>query len=182
MSTAVIGAPEFRARSGRTVRSNEDGSVTFEGVRGYLGPEQVFDAEEYFQVREDARRGRWRSPQHPDFVCYDRDGSVFVIDERDGRSVFMQRGYIMPGLPEYSEVAIAYFEAHPEPKPWQQAEHGEAWALRLVGSTVAAAEGVETVWQYNVHSRAFVSQDFGSLRFDDALIADGRRIWPEDAS
>lgn len=175
MSTAVIGAPEFRARSGRRVRSNEDGSVTFQGVRGYLGPEQVFDAEEYFQLREDARRGRWRSPQHPDFVCYEHDGSVFVIDERDGRSVLMQRGYILPGLPKYSEVATAYFEAHPEGKPWQDAEPGQAWVLTIKGEEVPAI--VDDAYDFTTPGETLA---FGSSDMD--VVQDARCIWRGDAS
>ena len=66
MSTAVFGAPGFRARSGRTVSARSDGSVMFDHANGYLSPASVMDAEEFFQARRDAELGRWRYPLEPD--------------------------------------------------------------------------------------------------------------------
>lgn len=140
MSTAVIGAPEFRARSGRTVRSNEDGSVTFEGVRGYIAPEQVFDAQEFFQAQRDLDYGRWRCPTEPDVVVYrDREDQALirVIDELTGELMQYRREFMAHQTEAQSQrhlhAARAYFEAHPERKPWHDATPGEFWSVQHMG-------------------------------------------------
>lgn len=179
MSTAVIGAPEFRARSGRTVRAKADGSVVFDHVNGYLGPEQVFDAEEFFQAKRDAELGRWRHPQNPDYVVYpDEDGDVVVLNEGEGiSSSLIIRRDLAQRNPDHpaTQAARAYFEAHPERKPWEDADDGEVWVLvsgeyrpgapwyRLAGQWVSIAGN------HPFPHRAFT-------------ITDGHRIWPEDAS
>jgi len=125
MSTAVFGAPEFKAASGRAVRQDAIGALHFDRGNGYLGPEQVFDAEEFFQAREDARRGRWRSPLHPDFVVYPADGdSAIVVDESDGMSVWLDRTAARDDDEDlYLVVGTEYFEAHSERKrPWAEAQ------------------------------------------------------------
>lgn len=158
MSTAVIGVPEFKARSGRTVRANEDGSVSFHLGNGYIVPEFVNDAEEFFQARNDARLGRWRCPENPDLVVYpnhDR-GQVAVVDERDGARAHYSRalcgssthGGLGSGM---HAAAHTYFVTFPaQEKPWLAAHAGEVWAIRMVDAdapefavhTVAAVFGV----------------------------------------
>ena len=72
-------------------------------------------------------------------------------------------------------AARAYFDAHPESKPWHDAKEGEVWAVTVgVGPTFAAK--VET--------------DAGFPRFIDLAddmsygprsgITSARRIWPEE--
>lgn len=181
MSTAVIGAPEFRARSGRTVQSNEDGSVTFEGVRGYIAPEQVFDAQEFFQAQRDLELGRWRWPENPDYVVYRRDAypagtrRVRVINERSGDFSDTIEGSRFEGV--FKDAARAYFEAHPERKAWEDAKPGEAWLLTVNGTEGAylySDNNLDAIW-------LFAGAD-GHVVAGSDRITDGRRIWPEDAS
>jgi hypothetical protein len=186
MSTAVIGAPEFRARSGRTVRAKADGSVVFDHVNGYLGPEQVFDAEEFFQARRDLELGRWRYPLNPDYVVYVREPypgelrRVRAIQESTGDFVDTVEGTTLDG--PFKDAARAYFEAHPERKPWEDAKPGEFWALKLPMATIAAASQDETLWQVDAVGATFVSTVFGPLPLTSGLIADARLVWSGVAS
>ena len=179
MSTAVIGAPEFRARSGRTVRSKADGSVVFDHVNGYLGPEQVFDAEEFFQARRDAELGRWRCLTDPDWVAAEGvrtvDGrTVVVVNERTlDRFWFNERVRDTATKADVAHrVGRAYFEAHPERKPWEEAERGEAWKLREADAYPGIAVLTEEMGWLWATGRAV----------DLTRIVDGECIWPEDAS
>lgn len=128
MGTAVFGAPEFKARSGRTVRMLENGDVAFDHSNGYLAASVVFDAEEYFQAKRDADLGRWRWPENPHYVVYPNanDGQVVVVDERDGVRAHYSRSLCAttapPRIDGIHAAAHAYFEAHPERKPWEDAE------------------------------------------------------------
>ncbi|MFK4760339.1 hypothetical protein ACI3KS_05325 [Microbacterium sp. ZW T5_45] len=155
------------------------GALHFNHTNGYLGPVEVMDAEEYFQAREDARRGRWRDPHSPDFVVYpSADGRVRVIDERSGIHLtasredahgFEPQGYLR-GL---FKAAWAYFDAHPEVKPWHDAKEGEVWLLKFPNS--AQPWFVNGDYFQSVKTLTNISKD-------DAGIQAARRIWPEDAS
>ncbi|WP_431862985.1 hypothetical protein [Microbacterium algeriense] len=155
-----------------------DGSVTFEGVRGYLGPEQVFDAEEYFQHREDVRLGRWRWPENPDYVVYRRGDGLLALNEQSGNTKFhdirTNRSGTWTNGSILDEAIRAYFEAHPERKPWHDAEPGDVWVLTVLGHTLAWVADGDGYFQHLV--------DPESLRVTDPDISDGRRIYPDDAS
>lgn len=182
---------KFQARSGRTVTPREDGSVMFDHANGYLGAEQVFDAEEFFQAKRDRDLDQWRDPLQPDRVVTRAAGDeIRVYDERTrARSLFTRAPFgghairLTPSDNMLTDTADRFYEAHPERKPWHDAVDEEVWALRFdETTTVEAVRDVETVWQYSALSRAFVSHQFGSLPIDAPYIASGRRIWPEDAS
>lgn len=190
MSTAVFGAPEWRARSGRSVRPSETGELFFGHLRGYLAPDAVMDAEEYFQAREDARRGRWRWSLNPDYVVYPRQASeveprpgVRVVDESSGRSRDVGREVLDAcdaTVSVFGRTAIAYFAAHPEPKPWQDASQGQIWELDVVGvSNWVAVEAGDSDEPRAVFRDPHTMV---TLEVDDPAITAGRRIWPEDAS
>lgn len=189
MSTAVFGAPEFRARSGRTVKSRSDGSVMFDHAKGYLSPASVMDAEEFFQAKRDAELGRWRWPANPQWIVYPRrpgfvpygDADLLVINEVDGSAMEYvatdDDGTCYTGREEpAAEAARAYFEAHPERKPWEDAAPGEAWeitytALASPQVTKVAIRTDRNTWKTDVLEMEF-----------NHAITSARRIWPEDAS
>lgn len=183
MSTAVFGAPEFRARSGRTVTSRSDGSVMFDHANGYLSPASVMDAEEFFQAKRDAELGRWRWPENPDYVVYrgrDDDDTVVVIDERNGSNAVYDRGDSDSEFERWKshhDAAFAYFEAHPERKPWEEAKPGEVWAL----TTADGREMAYAVMSVAESGVVFESHDW-RYDLDNTQIKSGRRLWPEDAS
>ena len=173
MSTAVFGAPEWRARSGRTVKQREDGALVIGTLDGYLNREAVLDAEEWAQAKHDADLGRWRDPFDPHYVVYSEDGgdAARVLDERDGVTVVANRRVESTDTGYYG-AAFRFFEAHPERKPWHDARPEEVW---LMGS--------------GLHEFIALVGDDGKFRFADgsdmALTEEfvtGRRIWPEGAS
>lgn len=177
MSTAVIGAPEFRARSGRLVRLRNDGSLHFHRGNGYLGADEVFDAEEFFQAKRDAELGRWRWTENPHYVVYPsgHGGQVAVVDESNGERRHYSRSLCAttapPSLDGIHAAAHAFFEAHPERKPWVAAKTGEGWAVTLGGEERLATVQDTYFW---IGSEAY--------SVTDPEIADARKVWPEDAS
>jgi hypothetical protein len=127
---------KFKARSGREVVGAEDGSLMFAKAIGYLSKEAVFDAEEYFQAKRDAKLGRWRWPLNPDWVAVEGDltfegRTVVVVNERT-LDRFWGNERVRACAPDADaahQAARAYFDAHPAPKPWHDAAEGEFWAV-----------------------------------------------------
>lgn len=135
MGEAVFGVPEWRARSGRTVKARPDGSVLFDHANGFLGRAVVMDAEEFFQAKRDEELGRWRHPQNPDYVVYPLiEDRVRVLREASGTFEDFSRddASATSGWVPRS-VAFAYFEAHPVVKPWHDAAEGEFWSVEHMG-------------------------------------------------
>lgn len=186
MSTPVFGAPEFRARSGRTVTARSDGSVLFDHVNGYLSPWSVMDAEEFFQAKRDEDLGRWRWPENPQYVVYPASGYghyVRVLNEKDAFLDVVYRDGQGADRAGAGEAARAYFEAHPERKPWEEAEPGEVWALRVKHVPGEDAYEIYDDPSQGIQRTCFRSLTDGSIYWvRSESIEDGRRIWPEDAS
>lgn len=118
---------EFRARSGRVVKVDENGTVVFDHVNGYLSPGSAMDAEEFFQAKRDEELGRWRWPENPQWVVYAKrpgysaigTADLLVINEADGSAMEYvatdDDGTCYTGREESAaEAGRAYFEAHPE--------------------------------------------------------------------
>ncbi|WP_336642838.1 hypothetical protein [Microbacterium sp. MMO-113] len=108
----------YETRSGRVVKVQENGGIVFDHVNGYITPEMVPDAEEFFEARKDDELGRWRWPEDRKFVVYGRDdGGARVVDETTGDNWFYRReDAVHVGDPYFA--ASAFWEAHPvEPKP-----------------------------------------------------------------
>jgi hypothetical protein len=183
MGTAVIGAPaEFKARSGRVVKPGLDGSLLFGLTRGYIAPDEVMDAQEFFQAQGDIELGRWRYPLEPNRVVYADAETVRVFDEATGETVVYYRDDWPTNQPlEQTRIARdaanAYVKTHPERKPWQRAQVGEVWVLSTAdGETDAyTAMPVQGVG-------VFFEAPEGRYSVDDDDIQSARRIWPEDAS
>lgn len=135
MGTAVFGAPEWKARNGLYVRQCENGGVEVGAemqVKDYTPPAATFALEEFFQAKRDAELGRWRWPENPDYVVYPRgEDRVRVILESTGDFADSSRGTVI--VSPFKDAARAYFDAHPESKPWHDAEQGEFWAVHHMG-------------------------------------------------
>lgn len=133
MSTAVIGAPGFRARSGRMVQVRENGTVTFDHANGYLSAETAMDAEEFYQHQRDLELGRWRWPENPHVVVYRREDGLLALDEQTGHTRFhdpkVMRFTRRNGSSLLEQALFAYAERHPERMPWEDAKPGEVWAV-----------------------------------------------------
>lgn len=132
---------------------------------------------EFFQHERDQELGRWRWPENPDYVLYPIEGSesVRVLDERNARESLIRRGVLQTDFGgKHWGAARAYFDAHPEPKPWHDAKPGEVWVLTYGGQETAH------VWtnRWAGGGNAFVS-DRAIIEADDPDITAARRIWPE---
>ena len=135
------------------------------------------------QAQRDAELGRWRSVDHPDYSAVGAgDDSVRVCDE----SVLRVWGFTRKEAAEdpnaywaiNSEVACSvareYFAAHPEPKPWHDAQPGEVWALTHHGEDIAVQR------QVGDFDHLFATLDnHRSISVIHHGTTAGRRIWPE---
>lgn len=130
----------------------------------------------------DEEFGRWRPDNPSDYYAMPQaDGSVRVVDERSGISEVLYRpgDKRNPALATAggSATAHAYFKAHPEREPWEDARDGEIWEF---------GDGPHSV-QCLVDGHRFfrlplVSPDSPSWRpaYFASDLEDGRRIWPEE--
>lgn len=178
---------EYTASNGYTILARENATVDWwSSDRRHTGIIQVFThsqvwqaLREFFQHERDEELGRWRWPENPQYVVYPRgDSGVHVLDE--GSGIGSARFIHLNGDPdnptaEY-QAAYAYFEAHPERKPWEDAKPGEAWEITyttLVGPDVTKV-AIRT-------DRNMWATDVLEMELNHAITS-ARRIWPEDAS
>lgn len=130
---------------------------------------------EFFQHKRDEELGRWRWPENAEYVVYPTNvksrvrvlretgvGDLEWVDRGDERSY------------EFCHAARAYFEAHPEPKPWQNAKPGEVWVLW----TADGEDAAYSVMSVRESGIVFESHE-GRYSLGDTDITNARRIWPE---
>jgi hypothetical protein len=175
--TARNGAKVVLTNAGQTgyILAEVDDTVS----SAYLGFEQMKAWREFARAEEDERLGRWRWPENPDYFCFsDEDGDVWVIDEKNPvDTTYFMRGNAN-GTSAKSAAAVAYFNAHPEPKPaWRDAKAGEVWALTFNGS--------ESAWSFtdfSSHQLVSATDPGNRISVDNRGITAGRRIYPEGDS
>lgn len=141
---------------------------------------------EFFQHKRDEELGRWRWPENPEYVVYlkpkadDRLGrAVYVFNERSGEGFWCWEADITRSIPGITHDPLvhavrAFFEAHPETKPWHDAKPGEVWVLTANGDTgpfITRLTPAMTVHFVAGNDTVFVAES------DE--ITSGRRIWPE---
>lgn len=181
---------EFTASNGYTILARKNATVDWwsadekqRGIIQVFTHSQVWQAlREFFQHERDEELGRWRHPEDPRYVVY--GGYSPGEERRFARVVQEQMGIVSivyEGKDHQSEVhdiAVAYFEGHPERKPWLEADAGDIWVI--------SAEGEE---QFAVHAIAGL---FGSVQFvtvggkpvnmSNSTFTGFRKIWPEEAA
>ena len=150
-----------------------------------LGGEMMQALREFFLHERDKELGRWRWPEHPDYVVYLDELDyvpgrkiVRVIRESTGKgSWFAVDGFEVFDKYDFTLAANAYISAHPAQKPWHDAEPGEVWELTYL----QLGEPKRT--------RPFVVDSSGRFRTTQGVrvapfreIVGGRRIWPEVVS
>ncbi len=178
---------KFTASNGVEIETSEIGGIFVKGDYGYsqAGTEGVEALREYFQHERDRELGRWRDPVNRDLVVYrrpeedDDDGrAVAVLDDSTGVAFTYWEKYGLDGqgVTRYEkgqEAAGRYFAAHPETKPWEEAEQGEIWEL-------TDSEGREQLWVWDEIDgwRSVHSDKVSHLVGREATA--GRRIWPEE--
>lgn len=180
-----MAATQFTTSEGfRVVETADDVCLWTPGRVKYLGGGKLGAAvKEYITYRletaravEDERLGRWRWPENTEYVVHRLLlHRVRVTSERSGRAEDFTRADLDLKIADsFLLAARAYFDAHPEPKPWHEAKPGEVWviATRNVGDECAV----------QVHADHFVYNDGSQHHLTYDAIESGRRIWPEDAS
>lgn len=159
----------------------------------YLDVSQFEALREFFQAEADERLGRWRWPENPDITVRVAPKHAQRIGA-SGDTVMIQQdsdGYVgyygRDSLPEITDRAggivragHAYFDAHPEPKPWHDAQIGETWVLlgAHLDLAVTVVGGMSERW----FTRATVFGRVERFELTDPSITDARRIWPEVSS
>lgn len=134
---------------------------------------------EFFRAEDDERLGRWRWPENPDYVVYhwSRPHSAGVVVLSETQAVPSRVLYVGCDpdnpTPEY-RAARAYFDAHPEPKPWWDADVDEAWELTVNGDTGPFITKLMPAG--TIH---FVAGNGTELIVESSDITAGRRIYPE---
>ena len=145
------------------------------------GPKEVEAIREYFQRERDLELGRWRDSVNPNLVMYlmpkdenSADRAIRVMDETTGYEyVYEENNRTWWEDSEGRAAAERYFEAHPKPKPWDEAEPGEVWELTDAG-------GVKRLWVWDEIDgwRSLHSDKVSHLVGREATAV--RRIWPEE--
>ena len=142
----------------------------------YLIQSQYEAARAFFQAERDEALGRWRDPESPNLVCYQRrDDIVYVLDERTGFTYARTRSDIIDGSDQYDFVAKCYFQAHPEPEPWDAAQPDEIWVLTINNDR----EEVFRCGERGLYSLKTGNPIGSLLSCSHNKITAGRRIWPE---
>ncbi len=142
-----------------------------------MTPQELDALIEYMDYTRDKDLGRWRHPTDRDWVAYTvTDDDVWLVNERAGYEQRFNR-HDLPRMikTEGVSVAIDYFAANTELKPWHEAGHLTIWALNIVGvlSDTEAYICRDGVFRpVNNESRV-------SFPTTDLRIGSARCIWPE---
>ncbi len=174
----------FTASNGIKLEITDDGGVFTHDSRAYVmaSVTGVEALREYFQHERDRELGRWRDPDNRDLVVYrmpeldyDEGGrAVRVMDETSGEAVtYWENRRLDWENKEEREAADRYFKAHPEPRPWEEAEPGEIWEL-------TEPEGLKQLWVKTDRELWRSIHLTKSVLYNGKNAADGRRIWPEE--
>jgi hypothetical protein len=150
---------DFTASNGIGVEINDEEQIVFAVGNRPITPIWTDSSElkalrEFFRAEEDERLGRWRDARYPDFAVYPQpvDPSrgavrgVTILSERipriytaweDNLRTFYGDSEDEETRRTARDVAAAYFDAHPEPKPLPT----------IPGLYVGGAlDGIPTVW------------------------------------
>lgn len=175
---------EFKASNGATVSRDIAGGVKATPPAGaiiWLPSMSATALREFFQHERDKELGRWRWPENPEYVVYrkpgadDEDGrAALVLDERTGVAPRRWERGFDSGV--FGQAARAYFDAHPEPKPWHNALPGEVWVITTAESEEIA---VRACIQNEKPTFEYIANVATKIGVTDEQITSGRRIWPE---
>ena len=175
---------DFTASNGVRIGVDLEGDYRFGGtarsadyiVRRGGANEQAL--REFFQAEADERHGVWRSASDPDVMVYRIDSDTIKLHDPSthGNTATFRRDD-SDGLGPLSRVARAYFDAHPEPKPWHDAKPGEGWVIDI---GLAKYPNLQAVVVSN--EGKFLFRDGHSLALDHDYIRSGHRFHPEVSS
>lgn len=184
-STMVATTSEHYMATGR-----EDGSILIQKTRGphdeAEGRGGIISAKEaralkyVFQDQKDIDLGRWRSEVKGWMVVYPQVGSdlVLVLNELDGTTRLFERDEVARGqviLNDYEHTARAYYNAHPLPKPWQNAKNNEVWELEFSDGT----KGAFIMNATHLAGAVFGNAETYLLTNSDNIVG-GKRLYPQE--
>lgn len=144
---------------------------------------------EFFVHERDVELGRWRWPENPDLLVYrvitktgEDTGSVRVVSEASGFAAEpFPRGAATSGA--CSDAARAYFDAHPEPKPWHDAKPGEVWEVNvddpLIGERAMTVFLGDSGPVASLFFGFWNGPDADAIDIESTEITTARRIYPE---
>lgn len=173
---------KYTASNGMVVTRDHNGDAVIgagtNNISRFMKGGTALALAEFFQAERDEELGRWRWPYLSTLMVY-RDGSpddVMVVDEvrPDEPHRFSRDSVSFVG--PFGGAARAYFEAHPERKPWEDAQPGEVWVLTV--------DGVESAFypsksMNRIFTAVAPATGNSGINFDWPEISDGRRIYPE---
>lgn len=180
---------QIEADLGPVVRVWEGSSRDKENNRlrgfSYLNDRAVEALREFFQHERDQELGRWRDPENLHRVAYvTSPQTVLIMDESTGRGTEYSRQTANASSDNYGDrlkrqSARAYFAAHPEPKPGDEAKHLEIWVLTIKGCAPEAYIYRGSLDRRVAAFRPVNNEDRVTFVKGDPLITAARRIWPE---
>jgi hypothetical protein len=176
---------KFTASNGYTVNGYTS-SIIIRDRGGFvandLGKYSAGAVREFVQSERDEELGRWRWPENPDYVVYRTDeNSLLVLRESVGDSEEFQTAWAYCGTgdeppeAEWQRASVAWAKAHPERKPWHDADAGEVWAVTTAGGARQDLALVNTDGE-------FVIATGETWPVDANFIVSARRIYPGGAS
>lgn len=177
---------KFIASNGIGIEVNDNEQIIFDVPNRPTSPVWMRSVEidalrEYVIAEEDKRLGRWRWPENPDYVVYPNDATsrLRIVRESDGYVALVYNPENESG--GFKAAAIAYDDAHAEPKPWYDAQNGEVWILVTPATGERPYQVVRTE---DDGFRFFLIGGYEGFRPglfpQEAQIKAGRRIWPTE--
>ena len=182
---------EYQASNGIKVDSETQGitgrrRITFHhgnhGTLVEMSAEEAVALIESLDHEKDEELGRWRDPDNPRLTVYPTEGyetdEITILDDVDAETYTITRARAERSQGGWwHDTAKAYFEAHPERKPWHDAKPGEVWVLTFDG-----ADDTFKAYESRYGTIYFTRSRETSTNLTNERITAGRRIWPEDAS
>ena len=177
----------FTASNGMTVDRDHNGDVLLDRATTqslYMKDGTALALREFFQHERDEELGRWRDPDNPRLTVYPTEGyetdEITILDDVDAETYTITRASAERSQGGWwHDTAKAYFEAHPERKPWEDAKDGEIWEFTLgCSSGQYLADGGRF---FLLPLRAPSDPGWKPASFASNFET-GERIWPEDAS
>lgn len=176
---------EFMTSNGFTItnHSGGEGIMSFSGgAKTLIDWPEVQALREYFQAERDTTNGVWRWPENPEYVVKawgDEPDAVYVLHEKTLNIVKTYRQVVKDAdqfFHQTRQAARAYFDAHPEHKPWHEALPQQVWLLTEGGREFPA---IVTIGEEGGDYK-FTTSNYRVIRLDDPVIQHAERIWPKE--
>lgn len=170
----------FTASNGVEIEIAPGGHLLMPPAAIGLGEESQQALREFFLHERDKELWRWRSGDEPNWVVYHApnvNGDHYVVNELTGYTALWGRDTARDSIHsgESKAIAVEYFAAHPEPRPWHDARDGQLWLIRFddFPDTDVSALVKGGMFVYNDHCHE------GTATLEDSSIVGGTQIWPE---